>query len=137
MLVVVDTNVLVSGILSHAGPPGVIVRKINAGELRLCYDERMVFEYEDVLARRELALPEAEVAVLLSRIRRWGILVAGKPLPAPLPDPDDEVFLEAALAATAECLITGNARHFPPSCCQGVRVLSPRAFLDFYAARNQ
>ena len=41
MRLVVDTNVLVSGLLSPFGPPGVIVNLIAAGRVRLCYDTRI------------------------------------------------------------------------------------------------
>ncbi len=50
MIVVVDTNVLVAGLLSPFGPPGEIVRMIVAGSLSLCFDARILSEYSDVLA---------------------------------------------------------------------------------------
>jgi len=49
-----------------------------------------------------------------------------------LPDPDDEPFLEIALAGNAACLVTGNQSHFPAELCQGLKVLSPNEFLTFY-----
>ena len=49
--VVLDTNVLVSGLLSEHGPPGLIVDLVFAGELALVYDARLLAEYRDVLVR--------------------------------------------------------------------------------------
>ena len=46
----------------------------------------------------------------------------------PLPDPDDEPFLECALTAGVP-LVTGNIRHFPKSAAQGVQVMTPEQFL--------
>jgi predicted nucleic acid-binding protein len=54
-----------------------------------------------------------------------------------LPDIDDEPFLEVALASGAECLVTGNKLHFPAKMRQGVKVLSPREFSDFYKKQQE
>ena len=130
MRVVIDTNVLVSGLLSPFGPPGAIVGLITAGSLCPCHDARVLAEYNDVLRRPAFPFAEEEVAALMAQIRAGGELVAAKPLPLPLPDPDDEPFLEVAAAAMAEFLVTGNLKHFPRDRRQGVCVVSPREFLD-------
>ena len=64
-------------------------------------------------------------------IEHSGHVVASAPLLAPLPDPDDQPFLEAALAGQAACLVTGNRAHFPPKPCRPIRILSPAEFLTF------
>jgi predicted nucleic acid-binding protein len=48
----------------------------------------------------------------------------------PLPDPDDEVFLAAALMTPDQVLVTGNAVHFPRDLCATVQVLSPAEALE-------
>jgi len=58
--------------------------------------------------------------------------VAGNPLLHKLADRSDEPFLGVALAGDARCLITGNVKHFPESKCQGMKVLLPSEFLEFY-----
>jgi putative PIN family toxin of toxin-antitoxin system len=133
MKVVVDTNVLVSGILSAEGPPGKIVDLIIQEYLRVFYNSKIIAEYERVLSRPKLALSDLLVTRLLTQIRASGESVFGVPLSHNLPDASDESFLEAAIAAPADCLITGNLKHFPLSCRQGMRVLSPKEFLEFYA----
>jgi putative PIN family toxin of toxin-antitoxin system len=130
--VVVDTNVLVAGLLSPFGPPGEIVRMIAAGSLSLCFDARILTEYADVLGRSTFRFDPELIQVFLERIKVDGHSVAGSPLPHRLPDASDEAFLEAALAGPAICLITGNLRHFPRSRRQGMPVFSPREFLDYY-----
>ncbi|HOW88274.1 MAG TPA: putative toxin-antitoxin system toxin component, PIN family [Candidatus Omnitrophota bacterium] len=136
MKVVVDTNVLVSGILSAEGPPGRIVDWIIEGHLRVCCNSRIIAEYELVLRRPKLALSGLLVARLLTQMTPARELASGVPLLHHLPDASDEVFLEAALAGSVDCLITGNLKHFPLSCRQGMRVLSPKEFLEFYADRQ-
>lgn len=130
MRLVVDTNVLVSGLLTPFGAPGVIVSLIAAGGLRLCYDARILAEYDDVLRRRSFGFEQEDVANLLTQIRAPGELVVPVPLSVRLPHADDEPFLEVAEAAMVEFLVTGNLRHFAVNDRKSTRVVSPRVFLD-------
>jgi putative PIN family toxin of toxin-antitoxin system len=123
--IVLDTNVLVSGLLSPFGPPGEIVRMASAGVLTLCADARILSEYGEVLRRPRFGFAEDDLATLLDALRGQGYAVAPVPLPRALPDPGDEPFLEVALAGGASCLVTGNQIHFPTKRCLGVPVLSP------------
>lgn len=137
MKVVVDTNVLVAGLLSPFGPPGEIVRMIASGTLRLCFDARILTEYGEVLARPKFQFSSEPTRALLEQIKTEGLSVAGDPLPARLPDPTDEPFLEAAVAGEADCLITGNIKHFPSAKRQGAVVLSPSEFLDYFRKQTR
>ena len=47
-----------------------------------------------------------------------------------LPDPDDAKFVQCAVAAKAEYLVTGNKRHFPQEACGAVQVVSAAELLD-------
>lgn len=132
MKVVLDTNVLVAGLLSPFKAPGEIVRMTSSGTLRLCYDARILSEYANVLHRPKFNLRADHVDALLDLIKAGGHHAAGVPLKKPLPDPSDEPFLEIAVAEKVSCLITGNLRHYPRADCQGVTVLSPSDFLLFY-----
>ena len=126
---VLDTNVLVSGILSEQGPPGWIVDLVAAGELQAVYDARILAEYRDVLTRSRLNLNATRVQLLLDVVQDIGILVTPMPWRVTLPDPDDEPFIACAKMAAAP-LVTGNLRHYPEHLRFDVSVLSPRQFLD-------
>lgn len=132
MKIVLDTNVVVSGLLSPFGNPAKILRMVSSGELLLCFDARILSEYRDVLLRPKFQFEEDKIDALLDQIENSGHMVAPNPLPQPLPDRDDDAFLEVALAAKAECLVTGNIAHFPASMRQRVRVFSSTKFLEFY-----
>jgi putative PIN family toxin of toxin-antitoxin system len=134
MRVVLDTNVLVSGLLNPYGPPGRIVRMVAAGELTLWFDARILGEYREVLIRREFGFLATQVDALVFQIVATGEPVSTRPLPQPLPDPDDEPFLEVAIAGNAEYLVTGNTRHFPAKCRRNVRVVSPATFMTTLAS---
>jgi putative PIN family toxin of toxin-antitoxin system len=130
MRIVLDTNVLVSGLLSAAGPPGWIVEAVITGDLHLALDMAIREEYGEVLRRPEFRFPAAHVEMLLSVVDRFALWVAAvQPWPVPLPDPDDEPFLAVA-AATGSTLVTGNSRHFPVSSRKGIVVLTPREFKE-------
>ena len=132
MRLVIDTNVLVSGLLSPFGPPGVIVGWIAAERLRPCYDARMLAEYHDVLRRPAFPFAEADVAALLASIRAVGELVVPAPIPVALDHEADRPFLEVGDAAAVQFLVTGNLRHFPQGRWNDVRIVSPREFVDAF-----
>ena len=132
MRIVLDTNVLVSGLLSPFGPPGDIVRLVAAGALCVCYDPRILDEYREVLSRPAFRIADDRVESLLHQVAADGLLVTAQPLAVRLPDPDDEVFLAVALAGDARCLVTGNLGHYPQPSRRRMPVVSPRDFLDLY-----
>ena len=124
-----DTNVLVSGLLSPHGLPATVVDLVGSGAHRVCFDGRILAEYRDVLSRPRLSLPLDSVETVLTRLATNGIRIAAIPLATELPDPDDQPFLEVAVAAKVDYLITGNRKHFPAELCHGVAVVNPREFL--------
>jgi putative PIN family toxin of toxin-antitoxin system len=130
MRVVLDTNVVVSGLLSPYGPPGEIVRLVAAGELTVCHDARIVGEYREVLLRAAFGFDKRDVEWFLDQLIRDGENVVSRSLRTRLPDPDDEPFLEVAVASAAEALITGNIRHFPEPLRHGALVCTPTEFID-------
>jgi putative PIN family toxin of toxin-antitoxin system len=132
MRIVLDTNVLVAGLLSPFGPCAEIVRMVSSGLLTLYLDARILSEYDEVLRRPKFQFQTDKVDVLLDYIEHQGQVVASAPLAEPLSDPGDHPFLEVALAGRALCLVTGNRAHFPARQCQGIKVLSPSEFLAFY-----
>jgi uncharacterized protein len=85
MNIVLDTNVLVSGLLSPFGPPGKIVRMVSSGEIRLLFDARILSEYRDVLQREKFRFDPKDVEVLLDFILNYGHMVSSSPLRDPLP----------------------------------------------------
>ncbi|MBI3755272.1 MAG: putative toxin-antitoxin system toxin component, PIN family [Deltaproteobacteria bacterium] len=137
MNIVLDTNILVSGLLSPFGTCGEIVRMVSSGELRLSFDARIFTEYEEVLKRPKFKFEEDKVAAFLDQIEHCGRTVASSPLSYSLPDTDDGPFLEVAVAGKVACLVTGNSVHFPAKFCKGVKVFSPSEFLSFYKKQRQ
>jgi uncharacterized protein len=127
---VIDTNVLVSGLLSPAGNEALIILAVHQGLARPCVSAEVLEEYAEVLARPKFAFPPAEIAAVIAMFRNTGELFFPEGPASILPDPDDARFLHCAEAAQAEYLVTGNKRHFPQEACGAVHVVSAGELLD-------
>jgi putative PIN family toxin of toxin-antitoxin system len=131
MLVVLDTNVIVSGLMNEAGKPGKIIDLALENRFQVAYDNRILGEYEDVLARPELHIRPASARAVIAHIELTGQLIEAGTFPADgFPDPDDMPFVEAFVSASAQALVSGNLRHFSPLIEKGLAVYSPAQFLD-------
>lgn len=137
MNIVLDTNVLVSGLLTPFGPSGEIIRMVSGGNLVLLYDARVLLEYEEVLNRPKFEFNKEHINTLLDFIKQNGKLVSPLSLKTPLPDPDDEPFLEVSIAGEAKCLVTGNKAHYPAVSRQGIKIFSPSKFLEYYRKQSE
>ena len=134
MKIVLDTNVLVSGLLSPYGPPAEVVGMVVGGAVTLCVDARILVEYEQVLARPRFGFGQDAVDSLIGFVEFESLHVAATPWTEPLPDPDDAPFLEVAIAGGAACLVTGNVVHFPEHARGGVLVRTPAEFVAWVRA---
>ncbi len=130
MKIVLDTNVLVSGVLSPNGPPAAVLRALLTEHVTLCFDERIVSEYRDVLTQAQAAFDRELVEDLIGFLESAGSPTLAAPRVVDLPEPWDQMFIEVALSSGADFLVTGNIEHFPEEGRAGVRVVSPREFLD-------
>ena len=129
MNVVLDTNVLVSGLMSSGGTCSHILRLAGYEAFEPCLDSAILREYDEVLRRPELDIPSEDAEGILDLMREHCEEWSRTPLPTVLPDPKDEMFLEVAAASRA-VLVTGNLKHFPPKSRSGVTVVTPAEFLD-------
>ena len=110
---VLDTNVLVSGLLSPSGPPGRLVDVLLGRRLKLAFDDRIEAEYREVLARPKLGIEPIRRHAFLAILQFQEHVIA---LPWPhqaSPDENDVVFLEVAVQTPARTVVTGNLRHIP------------------------
>jgi putative PIN family toxin of toxin-antitoxin system len=127
---VMDTNVLISGLLSPHSHSARLVGLIAEGLIRVAFDERILAEYREVLARPKFPFQPAQIEALLTQIEEEGLKITPLPIATRLPDSDDLPFLEVALSAKVDFLVTGNKKHYPPSVRRGIQVLSPKQFLE-------
>lgn len=129
MIAVIDTNVLVSGLLSPHGPPGRILDQVTAGRVEVAFDDRILHEYREVLQRPRLGIRPSAAHHILSVIEIMGRAVLAAPVAVLLPDPGDQLFVEVAAAAGAVPIVTGNRKHYAPAWVS-FEILSPAEFLE-------
>ncbi len=112
--VVLDTNILISALLSPQGPPArVFLMAILDPDMQLCVSGDIFAEYEEVIRRPRFNRSDNEIAPVLRTIREKGLWVKPTETVHACSDPDDDIFLECAQAAAAHYLVTGNAKDFP------------------------
>ena len=132
--VVLDTNVLVAAVRSRQGASFALVSSIPAPEFQPCLSVGLYAEWQEVLTRPENLPPGLTpedavgfVRYLASQSHLQEIHFLWRPF---LPDADDDMVLELALAAGCRHIITHNVRDFRGSEQLGVTALSPREFLN-------
>jgi putative PIN family toxin of toxin-antitoxin system len=129
MKAVVDTNVFVSSFFG--GNPRKVIDLWKTGELTLCLSAPVIEEYTAVLRRLGLEGLD-ELGELLELFAR-GINVlytARTPrLSIVKADPEDDKFIECAVALKAEVIITGDKALHDVGSYMGIRVLSPQESL--------
>jgi predicted nucleic acid-binding protein len=105
------------------------------GEFTPAFDARILDEYQEVLLRPKFGFDPDDVRDFLDSFAASGWYVTARPLNLTLPDPDDATFVEVAVAAAADCLVTGNVRHFPADRCQKIKVARPGEFWRAWLSR--
>jgi putative PIN family toxin of toxin-antitoxin system len=131
LTVVLDTNVLVSGLLNSNGPPARILDLILGGQILVAYDDRILGEYEEVLSRPELHIQTSKTLTVIDYLEISGRYIeSGTLSPEGYTDRDDVMFAEVFITSNADALVTGNLRHYKPLLKQEMLVLSPAQFLE-------
>jgi putative PIN family toxin of toxin-antitoxin system len=133
MRVVLDTNVIISGMINTNGTPAQIVNLFMSGRITILYDSRILKEYEEVLSRKKFGFNKSVLAPILDRMRNEGEYVVAEPLNIEFADEDDKMFYEVARTAKAKCIVTGNKEHFPN---EGI-VKSPKEFIAWYLSEHK
>lgn len=133
MVVVFDTNVLISALKTSSGASFQLIRMIQTGHIQPALSAPLMFEYDDVASRPGL-LPHfqpAEIDAFLD----WFTSVSSlhkvyflwRPL---LKDPKDDMVLECAVSAGARYIVTYNLNDFFKAESLGVHVLTPPELLS-------
>jgi putative PIN family toxin of toxin-antitoxin system len=90
--VVLDTNILVSALLSREGNPAKIYRMFVANTLTVVYCEEILEEYQDVLYRPRLNIPMGDADIVMTAIQDYGEKVTVEPGSEYMVDEDNRIF---------------------------------------------
>jgi putative PIN family toxin of toxin-antitoxin system len=130
--IVLDTNVLVSALLSGRGAANKLLRLVGMDKFDIHVSVPLVLEYEDVLKRRQFqqwwSLEEADNVInyLCSVATSHKIWFLWRPL---LTDAKDDFVVELALKAQADYIVTFNVKDFHQALPLGISVMTPNTFL--------
>ncbi len=111
MILVIDTNVFISGFISESYPWRIVDYFLDK-RFTLALDDRIYIEYSVVLRRKKFGLNQADVDAFLDFTSLNSLFITPEKCDIKLNDTSDLKFLETAIAANADGLITGNMKHF-------------------------
>ncbi len=138
MKIVIDTNVFISSFLSPKGNPRKIVNLWKKGEVVLCLSVEILGEYIEVLSRFGLD-NEPELREVLDLFRQHSyceLVVCDDRLNIIEADPDDDKFIECAVAAGAAYIVSGDKHLIKLRQYGGIPIISPAAFIQSLAKQN-
>jgi len=127
---VIDTNVLVSALISPSGNEALLLLAVKQGLVRPCFSPDVLKEYSEVLARPKFAFPPDEITALIDLLQRQGDLLHPARLSGISPEPKDDKFLACAVTAKADFVVTGNRKDFPRDQLGATQVVSAGELLN-------
>ena len=132
-VIIMDTNVLFSGLYSSTGASFQILRLLDAGKIKPVISTTLLFEYEDVLKREQtvLNLSHKQVDTVLDNICALSnfqeIYFLWRPY---LKDPKDDHVLEVAVASKTKIIVTYNLKDFKGVEKFGIQAITPGKYLE-------
>ena len=133
MRAVVDTGILVSALIRRQGTTGEILRALRDGRFTAIYSTDSFVEIIDVLGRpafrTKYHIEPDDMTALINLIRLRGELVTPARRVTACRDPNDDRFLEAAVAGNADCVVSGDADLLDLTPFENIPILRPAEFL--------
>ncbi|KYC37852.1 DNA-binding protein [Scytonema hofmannii PCC 7110] len=131
--IVLNTNVLLAGLRSNRGASYKLLTILNDTRWQLNISTALIFEYEEILKREkdQLTLTSKEIDDVIEAIcaiaNRCSIFYLWRPLAR---DPDDDFLIDLAVEARVDFIITYNQKDLQAAEKFGIRVVSPKEFLQ-------
>jgi putative PIN family toxin of toxin-antitoxin system len=130
--IVLDTNVLVAALRSQRGAAYQLLRRLDSGKFELNLSVPLVLEYEDaakrLLGQIPLSVTQIEdiIDYLCAIAQHRQVFYLWRPC---LRDAKDDMVLELAVVAGADCIVTFNRQDFQGAEQFGIRIVTPQEFL--------
>jgi len=130
MKVVLDTNVLISGIFFH-GPPYQILKARQEKKLTIVITQDILSEYQRVSNELSKEFSNIQISQILDLITTHAEVVDTKGIEIEIcKDPDDNKFVECALASKSRFIVSGDRHLLDISGYRGIKRISPRNYVD-------
>lgn len=138
MKVVLDTNVIISGLLASDGPPGEIIHLWIDDKLTVILSQALIEEYLEVISRPKFKnigtlLERHEVLINLIEQNRTVFVSPKESLAVIHDDPEDNRVLECAAEGAAEFIISGDSHLLGLKEYCGIQIVTPAEFLTAHA----
>ena len=137
--VVLDTNVIVSGVISQAGQPSRLLGAFEEGKFQLLISREILKEIAEVLTRpkiRKYGITPEKIEKILRTLLKYSLITPGKFKAAFPRDPADEIFLACAEEGQADYLVTGDSALLRLGSYKDCRIISISAFLEKLGGRG-
>ncbi|OGR85742.1 MAG: putative toxin-antitoxin system toxin component, PIN family [Elusimicrobia bacterium RIFCSPLOWO2_01_FULL_54_10] len=130
MKVVLDTNVLVSGLLVQGSVPSEILRDFRDGQWILVLSGAILEEYGRVLRRKKFDLSTANIESMLRLIENKALkVIPSEHFTIIHQDPSDNEFLDVAVECHADFIVSGDQHLLALKRFRGIPILLPSEFL--------
>lgn len=136
---ILDTNVIVSALISGSIPSRILYELVLTEKVETCISEEIFFEYVEVLSRDKFSKFsdfKGKAEVVLNRLREISTFYQTSRKVEILADKSDNKFLELAAVSSADYLTTGNTLDFNITEFEYTKIVTPRAYWDYYAPKK-
>lgn len=136
MRVVLDTNTLVSGVISAGGPPRRLLDEARAQVFEMCSSTVLLAELLEVLSREKFAVRLVQAGLtplqIVGELRRMAYMVAPDKVSRVIEnDPDDDHVVACAVTAQADIIVSGDKHlHSLGEQYKGIRIVSAAKALE-------
>lgn len=142
MRVVLDTNIVVSSFIVPTGSPAKVLERMRDGAYELFISEDILAEYLEILQEDSISArhgyTQDEISRLVAEIEDYAFSVIPQETHAVVAlDPDDDKFIECAVAAGADYIVSGDKHLLTLKEYAGIQILSPAAFLLLLEAERR
>ncbi len=131
---VIDTNILVSALIKPEGTVGPVLHRLRDGDYEIVLSEQLLTELVDVLNRPRIkekyGLDSEDIETVLALLLLRGRIVSPVERVDVCRDPKDNMFLEAALTAEADVIVSGDEDLLVLDSFRSIPVIRPAAFLQ-------
>jgi len=130
--VILDTNVFISGIF-FSGPPSQILKAWLNQSFQIVLSQQILDEYQRVAEALSSKFPTVDILPIIELVTIHGQFVDTQGFDVSVcEDPDDDKFLECAVASKCKTIISGDKHLLKLAGYQGIMVLTPRDFMEKY-----
>ena len=132
MKIILDTNVIVSGIF-FSGPPYEILKSWRNGKFKIVVSQEILLEYQRIAEKLNQKFPMINIQPMIDLLTLKADLVIGPELPIQIcKDPGDDKFISCALASNSKIIITGDKHLLNVNGYEGLEIIRPREFVEKY-----